>query len=272
MENGLPISNLKKTYALLGDENFVVNQKNPVDKKIETRATPLNDLINFIKDEIKESLDEVMPIGSIKSYAGPVEAVDSMPGWLLCNGDMVSRVKYKKLYDILGNLYGPAAAGTFRLPDLRGRVIMGFCNGASILKPNFGNWRDSESITLGKNTNNDGNFYHQLNESELPRHSHLNSHTHQYFNIAKMQYSYVGSYGNRYYGADRAYNIIVFSPGDKLGQFLEESKNNSQTFSPELSSYVTETSEAASYTLPAGNNTPHNNMQPYVAINYLIKY
>jgi microcystin-dependent protein len=271
MEDQLPISNLKKAFSLLGDEAFVVNQVNPVDKKLETRYTPLEDIMTYIKSEIKESLDEVMPVGSIKSYTGKVANVDSIPGWLLCNGNMVSRTKYKKLYDVIGSLYGPVAAESFALPDLRGRVIMGYCNGTSPLKPRFGNWKENQSITLGKNNQSNGVFYHQLNQSELPAHTHPNNHTHQYFNIAHLDHTYIDMYqaqGNY----SRGTAVISFAPGDKAAKAIEESKNNSSTFSPDVSAYIGETSEGGGYTGTAGSNAPHNNMQPYVTVNYLIKY
>jgi microcystin-dependent protein len=269
MENQISISNLKKTNVLKGDEYFVVNQANPVDLKIETRYATLEDLIKHIKSEIKESLDEVMPIGSIKAYTGKVENMDSVPGWLLCNGSKISRIKYKKLYDVIGSLYGSTGPETFTLPDLRGRIIMGYCNGTSPLVPKFGNWDDSKSIILGKNDQSKGTFYHQLNESEMPAHAHPNNHTHQYFNIANMNQTYIGVYSHQ--GA-RGNSIVAFAPSELAKKAIEQSKNGNTTFSSDLSAYVGETSEAAGYTSVAGNNEPHNNMQPYVAVNYLIKY
>ena len=274
MDDQLPISNLKTAYTLLGDEAFVVNQKNPVDKKLETRYTPLKDLMTYIKGEIKESLEEVMPIGSIKAYTGKVTSVDSIPGWLLCNGDMVSRTKYKKLYDVIGSLYGPTAAESFSLPDLRGRVIMGYCNGTSPLNPLFGNWKSGQNISLGKNQGVLGEFYHPLTQAELPSHSHSNSHTHQYFNIAHMNYLYIDMYrdSGRSSSARPGDDVIAFAPGDKAAKIIEESKNNNATFSPDVSAYVGETSPAGGFTGTAGNNVAHNNMQPFVTVNYLIKY
>jgi microcystin-dependent protein len=271
MDDRIPISNLKTAYTLLGDEAFVVNQKNPVDKKLETRYTPLNDLMSYIKGEIKESLEEVMPIGSIKAYTGKVTNVDSIPGWLLCNGDMVSRTKYKKLYDVIGSLYGPTGAESFSLPDLRGRVIMGYCNGTSPLNPLFGNWKSGQNISLGKNPGAAGEFYHPLTQSELPSHSHPNSHTHQYFNIAHLDYRYIDMY--RVHGNySRGNAVISFAPADKAAKAIEESKNNDTTFSPDVSAYVGETSPAGGFTGTAGDNVAHNNMQPFVTVNYLIKY
>lgn len=270
MEDSLPISSLKQTYSLGGDETFVVNQKNPVDKKIETRITSLNQLIDYIKSEIKESLDEVMPTGSIKAYTGKIINNDLLPGWLLCDGSLVSRTTYKKLYDVIGGLYGPQTADSFRLPDLRGKTIIGFCNGASPLRPQFGNWNENDSIILGKSS---GEFYHRLTEGELPSHSHANSHTHKYFNIASMNSFYIDFYERSARANNYGYpQTIALAPGSLARKAMFESLNNNTTFSADVSAYIGETSSAGGYTGTTGNNTPHNNMQPYVAINYLIKY
>ncbi len=45
-------------------------------------------------------------------------------GWLICNGQMVSRETYKKLFQIVGTIYGHGdGAETFNLPDLRGSFL-----------------------------------------------------------------------------------------------------------------------------------------------------
>jgi microcystin-dependent protein len=268
MEEAISISQLKLAYSLSGNECFVVNQENPIDKKIETRFTTLEQLMAYIKGEIKETLDEVMPVGSIRSYAGTVSAVDAIPGWLLCNGSFVSRVKYKKLFDVIKNLYGTGNSDSFRIPDLRGRVIMGFCNGGSTFIPNFGNWNSNQKINLGKNAEVNGVFYHKLTAPELPRHSHMNNHTHKYFNIAHLSPSYIASY---YETNARGGDILAFAPSELAQKIIDQSKVGSP-FTPDVSAYAGETSEALGQTSPAGESMPHNNMQPYVTTNYLIKY
>jgi microcystin-dependent protein len=275
MDDSLPISSLKQTYSLKGDEVFVVNQKNPIDNKIETRYTSLNQLIEYVKSEVKESLDEVMPVGSIKAYTGKVTDTEMLPGWLLCDGSSVSRTTYKKLYNVIGGTYGSQTSNTFKLPDLRGRTIIGYCNGTSPLNPKFGNWDGSDSITLGKTG---GEFYHKLSESELPTHTHPNNHTHKYFNIANMNSLYLDFYEQKQFlnGRDifghQVVRTIALAPGPLARKAITESLDNNATFSPDVSAYVGDTGPAGGYTGPVGNSIPHNNMQPYVAINYLIKY
>lgn len=47
-------------------------------------------------------------------------------GWLLCDGDAVSRSTYRKLYDVIGTKYGVGdGSSTFNLPDFRGGLPVG---------------------------------------------------------------------------------------------------------------------------------------------------
>lgn len=58
--------------------------------------------------------------GAVLPYLGKT----SVAGFLLCNGDPVSRVTYGKLFATIGVLYGAGdGTTTFNLPDLRGQFI-----------------------------------------------------------------------------------------------------------------------------------------------------
>lgn len=64
-------------------------------------------------------------IGSVQMYAGPT----APNGWLLCNGQAVSRTKYSALYNALGGANSPYGQGdgstTFNLPNFCGRTPVG---------------------------------------------------------------------------------------------------------------------------------------------------
>ena len=65
------------------------------------------------------------PIGTILSYGG-----SNIPsGYLLCDGNEVSKETYKDLYEIIGDTYGNSTDNTkFKLPDLRDKFIQGANN------------------------------------------------------------------------------------------------------------------------------------------------
>lgn len=46
-------------------------------------------------------------------------------GWLACQGQLLDIVKYKGLFQYIGNRYGGDGRVNFNLPDLRGRVLVG---------------------------------------------------------------------------------------------------------------------------------------------------
>lgn len=68
----------------------------------------------------------LVPVGTILPYGG----TGNPPGYLICDGSPYSTTTYAALYSVLSNAYdtmgGQAApgAGLFRVPDLRGRVIV----------------------------------------------------------------------------------------------------------------------------------------------------
>lgn len=63
-----------------------------------------------------------VPVGTIV-----MTGRDTAPtGWLICDGDAISRTAYDDLYDVIGTKFGIGdASSTFNLPDLRGRVPVG---------------------------------------------------------------------------------------------------------------------------------------------------
>jgi microcystin-dependent protein len=61
-----------------------------------------------------------IPVGFVGSFAGSTAPA----GWLLCYGQQVSTTTYAALFAVLGTTYG-SGAGTFGIPDYRGRADFG---------------------------------------------------------------------------------------------------------------------------------------------------
>ena len=63
---------------------------------------------------------DLVPVGGILWYAK-----DGIPdGYLKCDGSVISRVDYKRLFDVIGTVFGAGdGRTTFSLPDLRARFI-----------------------------------------------------------------------------------------------------------------------------------------------------
>ena len=94
------------------------------------------------------------PPGAILQFAG----LTAPEGYLLCQGQAVSRAGYARLYAVIGVIYGAGdGSTTFNLPDYRGRGPMGLS--AS----------QSQFATPGQRG---GESSHTMTWAEMAKHSH----------------------------------------------------------------------------------------------------
>jgi microcystin-dependent protein len=131
----------KIRLSSLNNKLFV--SKAIIDDSIDIKRMNLSDDI-YLNNSI------YTPVGSILTYAG-----SSAPsGWLLCNGNQVSKTDYPRLFSVINNRYGnPDISTNFVLPDLTDRVPIG----------------KSGSTNLG---NSGGNSTITLSTEQLPTHTH----------------------------------------------------------------------------------------------------
>lgn len=120
-----------------------------------------------------------VPVGTIVPFAGPDTKVPD--GWLLCNGDNVSRTTYAALFAIIGEYWGEGNnSTTFNLPDMRGVFLRGVSGTStdSFKDPNASSRGYRHS---GGNTGNNVGSY-QSDEYESHKHdassSSTGSHSH----------------------------------------------------------------------------------------------
>jgi microcystin-dependent protein len=92
--------------------------------------------------------------GEIKMWS----AASAPTGWMLCEGGAISRTTYAALFALLGTNYGAGdGSTTFNVPDMRGRVPVGF------------DTTQTEFNTRGKTG---GEKTHVLTTAEMPSHNH----------------------------------------------------------------------------------------------------
>jgi microcystin-dependent protein len=67
-------------------------------------------------------INQWCPPGVVDDFAGAV----APDGWLLCDGASYLRSAYPDLFAVIGTTYGAADGTHFNVPDLRGRVVVGY--------------------------------------------------------------------------------------------------------------------------------------------------
>jgi microcystin-dependent protein len=185
------------------------------------------------------------PPGVVQQYAGSTPPL----GYFICDGAAVSRTTYSALFTVVGITYGPGdGITTFNLPNLQGKIPVGQSG-------------ETEFNALGKTG---GEKTHVITTSEMA------SHLHSINGIGGLSTSYAGthSHGVQCYSGSNVWgsgdDVIIYNPdGTNLGNYRTTS-----TVSDHYHSY----SIPYHNTNSTGNSSAHNNLQPYIVLNYIIKY
>jgi microcystin-dependent protein len=65
-------------------------------------------------------------IGELRLFSGPIPQ-----GWAACDGTLLQIATNQPLYSLIGTTYGGNGQTNFALPDLRGKVGVGYQNGTA---------------------------------------------------------------------------------------------------------------------------------------------
>ena len=152
-------------------------------------------------------------------------------GWAFCDGQIMPISQNTALFSLLGTTYGGDGKSTFALPDLQGSAPMQPGQGQGLSLRDLGEMSGVESITLP--------------QSEIPVHTHALS------------------------GCDS--DATDASPS---GQLAALGKWDTGTAFGTTGAYSTTTPPNAIMSFQAlslaGGGLPHNNMQPYLTLNFCI--
>lgn len=189
------------------------------------------------------------PVGEVTMWA-----TNTAPtGWLICDGSAVSRSTYSGLFAIIGTTYGVGnGTTTFNLPNLKGRVVVGRDSA------------DADWDTLGETR---GSKTHTLTVSEIPSHSHtitVDSTTVTINdNTLDMVYD-PGSYTSGYIsGRDANNDGVIDGTSNTFGMALAKTTEHTHTANAH-----THTATAAN----TGGDGAHNNIQPSIVLNFIIRH
>lgn len=191
--------------------------------------------------------DAAIPVGVMNMWL-----TDSPPAnHLLCQGQILNQADFTALFNVIGNQFGgDAVAGTFALPDMRKRVPVGKASSST---------GDHDLSLLGTKT---GIEKHKLTAAEMPAHAHSNprtgvtnpdlSHAHS-FGYSLADNTTVGGASNRVSG--------IWSAGAGTNQQGTSSNNINGSHD-----------HAMPNTNSSGGDATHENMQPSIVINYIIRF
>lgn len=203
-------------------------------------------------------------VGEYKTSA----RAEDFHGWLKCDGRSLSRTEYADLFEIVGTSFGSSTSNTFKLPDMRGRVMGCVGQGQYLTNRSLG-------AIVGAET-------HLLTRDELPNHDHTataaNNGSHNHTGAT-------GSNGSHTHTVnDPGHSHIQTTVNDDFNgsggagpSFTTDSAGvrtwtniNSNTTGITLDSVgdhthsiATDGSHTHTITVSSvGSNVPHNNMQP----------
>lgn len=213
------------------------------------------DIIYFITDGNPELtiVNDSVPVGAIQAYAGTTPPSN----WLICDGRTVNRTKYAKLFAVIGTTYGEGnGETTFNLPNLQGRVAIGRsedyelgANGGeeTHLLTAAQSGIQEHLHTYSKSATTTGS--HTLTTSEIPSHQHKIALVNQ---------------GSLDHGINFTYGTTA--KGGMYGGSYTESVGGGSGHTHGITLTSANTGASSSDASEA-----HNNMQPYLVTNYIIK-
>jgi microcystin-dependent protein len=172
-------------------------------------------------------------------FTSPIGSVTTFAGtaspsnkWAICDGTAVSRTTYATLFSVIGTTYGVGnGSTTFNLPNLKGRTIVGV-DASQTEFDALGETGGAKSVTLTSA------------QSGLPAHSHGitdpgHAHYLNWLNNVNVA-NFAGAYGS----------VGSNAPGTTFHSTTGISINNNTA---------------------ANAAEAHTNLQPYIALNYLIR-
>jgi microcystin-dependent protein len=152
-------------------------------------------------------------------------------GWALCQGQLLSIAQNTALFSLLGVNFGGDGRTNFQLPDLRGRATVGFGQGSGLSAYTIGQTGGGETISISS--------------ANYPAHSHT------LFAAASA-------------ATANAPNGLFEAQGQTGG------RGGTVNLAAYSGSGTRTTLAPGALTTAVGGGQPHNNRQPYLALNFCI--
>jgi len=191
-------------------------------------------------------------VGEIRAFAGNF----APRTWMFCQGQQMSLSQYQVLYAVIGTTYGGDGMNTFKLPNIASRIVVGAGQGVGLSAYSLGQMNGEEN--------------HTLTSSELPMHNHQIAPT----------FSTTAASVNISLNAVASAGAELSPVGNYLAQDSSGTDNvyASPANSPNLVDLNINAAQVSNLSPPipnvtigiAGSSLPHNNIQPVLAVSYII--
>jgi len=240
-----------------------MNIPNQFTNGTTANATEVNANFQAVKSHVETNC--VTTDGAVKAGVGaldfgmtglitPFAGATAPTGWLLCRGQLVSKTTYASLYAVLGaNAFGTDTGSEFYLPNLQGRVPIG----VSTTDTDFdrADVGGEKSVTL------------TAAQSGLVGHNHTqNEHTHtQNAHSHLVNSTYIGTATSHAHN-----NLYDYLSSGTNGAGVNGSQSPNAVVSAQPA--ITGTTATNNAVADANAAQAHTNLQPYIALNYIIKF
>jgi len=233
------ISNSLQAASAAGIDIFDSSGTKLIDLAIASEATAKAGTNNTeLMTPLRVKQAAATPTGVILPFGGTTAPTD----FLLCYGQSISTSTYADLFSTIGYTYG-GSGSSFNVPDLRGRVVAGQDDmGGSSANRLTGQTGGLNGDTLG---GTGGAETHTLTEAQMAAHRHLmfkngagNLDGNHNLNSSSQVFAQNNSFGD----GDEKYAMVQTSDEANVGR-----------------------------TNSVGSDQAHNNVQPTIILNYIIK-
>lgn len=240
-----------------------------------------------IVNPANSSIPATSPTGSIVMWSG-TSLVD---GWLFTDGSLKDKTAYPNLFAILGDTYGTQTSSQFYLPNLQDKfaigkgstyATLGGTGGSATVTPSGTNsapsfsgsaFTPSGSVSISGSTGS-----HSLTEAQIPSHAHyvmtdgggVTNYTSDW-GTANANKAFTRSNLGNMGTSDYHIQYRDATPDRARSSFTGSGSGHSHSLSASGSFSGSSTTPSGTVSAPSFTGTSASIINPYIAMNYIIK-
>ena len=202
-----------------------------------TWGVKLNADLDLIDSQLFTTTTNATVIGQITMFAGATAPTN----WVLCDGTVYPNSFFPLLVPVLNNLYGGVVGLSNAVPDLRGAFPIGVDGSAGVYPLGTAGGEEAHSLVV----------------NEMPSHDHQTI-----VNLTDPQHQHD--------------LLFMLGGGGTTGPWTPGTDGNNYTTATQPAStginVTVEIAHTGGSGLDGAPGTPHNNIPPYLAMNFIIRY